>query len=85
MEPLMSRYFFHLRDGQDLLLDPEGRELSSIEAIAQVTLREAREIISQDAKEGRIKLSYHLDVEDASGTIVHRLNFEDAVVIVRGA
>ena len=81
----MTLYYFHLRNGEDVLLNPEGRELASLERVAAASLTEAREIISHDAKEGRIKLSYHLDVEDASGAIVHRLDFEDAVVVQRGA
>ncbi|QZH74214.1 MAG: hypothetical protein JY451_10960 [Erythrobacter sp.] len=81
----MARYFFHLRDGQDLLLDPDGRELPDMEAVAAATLREAREIISHDAREGRIKLDYHLDVQDTGGQLVHRLDFEDAVVVTRCA
>jgi hypothetical protein len=85
MERPLSRYFFHLRDGQDLLLDPEGREFPSHAAIAAAALLDARDIISHDAKEGHIKLDYHLDVEDDSGAVVHRLDFEDAVVVSRAA
>jgi hypothetical protein len=85
MEPVMSLYYFHLRNGEDVLLDPEGRELSSMADVAAASLMEAREIISHDAKEGRITLSYHLDVEDRSGTIVHCLDFEEAVLVTRGA
>lgn len=80
----MSLYFFHLRDGQDVLLDPEGREIASLAEVQRATLREARSIISADAQAGTIKLSFHLDVEDGAGTIVHSLQFEDAVVLERG-
>jgi hypothetical protein len=79
----VARYYFHLRDGTDRLLDPEGTELASLETVEQITLFEARSIISGDALEGRIKLDYHIDVEDASGTIVHSLEFEKAVTIAR--
>ncbi len=80
----MPRYYFHLRDGEDVLLDPEGRELSSLQAVHADALLEARSIISHEAIEGLVKLSYHLDVENASGAVVHRLNFEDAVEVIRG-
>jgi hypothetical protein len=80
----MVLYYFHLRNGHDILPDPEGRELASLDAVRNATLVEARSIISSDALEGSIKLSYHLDVEDASGDIVHSLQFEDAVEVVRG-
>lgn len=81
----MPRYFFHLRDGVDRLLDPDGRDLPSLEAVEAVTLDEARGVISHDALEGRIKLTYRIDVEDAEGHQVHRLEFEDAVDVIRRA
>jgi len=77
----MSLYFFHLRDGTDVLLDPEGRDLPGAAAIAASTLAEARHLISQDALTGTIKLNQRIDVEDRAGTVVHSLEFQDAVHI----
>ena len=77
----MPLYYFHLRDGEDLLLDPEGRELEDSEQIAKAALREARSIISDDALRGRIRLDQHIDVEDSERRIVHRLPFADALEI----
>jgi hypothetical protein len=48
-----------------------------------VTLEDARMLISADALEGVIDLACHLDVQDASGQVVHSLDFEDAVRILR--
>lgn len=79
----MPTYFFHLRDGEDIILDPDGRDLSSIDAVVAATLNDARGIISHDAQAGQIKLAYRLDVEDEDGHLVHRLDFEDAVVLIR--
>lgn len=78
----MPLYFFHLRDGVDVLIDPEGRELDDMDAIARITLRDAREMIAEDAKQGQIRLDLRIDVEDASGAVVHNLHFVDAVAIV---
>jgi hypothetical protein len=78
----MSLYYFHLRDGVDVLLDPEGREMASADAIPLAALTEARSIISDDAKKGRIMLDQHIDVEDESQNILHTLHFVDAVEIV---
>ena len=78
----MHRYFFHLRDGTDSILDPEGRLLEDQDAIARVALVEARGIIAEDARKGEILLNQRIDVEDEAGTLVHRLDFADAVRIV---
>jgi len=77
----MARYYFHLRDGIDVLLDEEGRELDE-KAIQSAALIEARSIISDDAREGRIRLDQRLDIEDAAHAIVYSLAFVDAVQIV---
>ena len=79
----MTTYFFHLRDGVDLLLDPDGRRLPSLDAVAAAAMREARALISAEAMTGKISLIPHIDVEDQDGTVVHSLAFEDAVEIER--
>ena len=77
----MSRYFFHLCDGHDTLIDPEGREIGDFSMISHMTLREARGMISQDAIGGRIMLDQHIEVRNADGKLVHQLSFRDAVTI----
>jgi hypothetical protein len=78
----MPLYYFHLFEGQDVLLDPEGRELDSADRIAAVALREARAIISDDARSGMIGMEKYIDVADQAGAVVHRLRFADAIRIV---
>jgi hypothetical protein len=78
----VAKFYFHLRDGVDILIDEEGRQLDSVEAVTDVALREARSIISCDAIEGHIRLDLRIDVEDASGVVVHSLAFMEAIVIV---
>ena len=80
----MATFFFHLRDGIDQLLDPEGTTCTDLEAVKAKTLTNARDIITGDVFNGLVDLHYRIDVEDQSGTIVHTLQFEDAVTIRRG-
>lgn len=77
----MPVYFFHLRDGDDVLLDPDGRALSGPESIAECALAEARALIGDEARLGRIRLDQRIEVEDAEGRVVHRLPFAEAVEI----
>jgi hypothetical protein len=81
----LQTYYFHLRDGTDVLLDPDGRVLPSLDAVVGAALYEARAIISADAKGGSISLRHRIDVEDELGAVVHSINFEDAVKIDRVA
>jgi len=79
----MKTYFFHLRDGTDVLLDDDGRQLTDLAAAIAATLIEARSIIGADALVGTIMLEQRIDVEDELGAIVHSLAFEDAVHVTR--
>jgi hypothetical protein len=65
----MARYFFHLRNGENVLLDTEGSELDG-GGIPGRALAEARALIADEAKEGRIRLDQRIEVENASRGIV---------------
>ena len=78
----MARYFFHLRDGSDQLLDPEGIELADLLAVKDKALFAARETLSNVIKAGTLDLRYRIDVEDVEGNIVHSLRLEDAFEVI---
>jgi uncharacterized protein DUF6894 len=77
----MALYFFHLRDGEDMLLDPEGCELPDLGAVAERTMATARSLLSADVLQGRLDLDLRIDVVDAGGAAIHSLDFADAVEI----
>jgi hypothetical protein len=76
----MALYYFHLRNHTDVLLDPEGRELDDGK-IAAAALSEAREIIAADVRSGSVDLDQNIEVENSSGSVIHRISFDDAVKI----
>ncbi|HEY0311154.1 MAG TPA: hypothetical protein VGC56_01520 [Allosphingosinicella sp.] len=79
----MARYFFHLRDGTDELLDQEGREFADLEAVRAAALRGARDIIGNEVKSGGlVDLRYRIDAETEAGEIVYSLPFKHAVNII---
>jgi hypothetical protein len=80
----MATYYFHLRDGTDVLLDPDGRDLES-GSLAAAALTEARAIIAADAGSGHIYLDQTIEVEDGDGKVVHSIRFEDAVQVTHEA
>jgi hypothetical protein len=79
----MARYYFHLCDGADVLLDDEGRELQA-DDLASAALAEARAMMAADALEGHIFLGQKIEIRDEAGTIVHSLEFEDALRVTHG-
>jgi hypothetical protein len=78
----MIRYFMHLRDGVDEMLDPEGVEFEDIEALRTAVLFAARDLIAGDIRNGIVDLRFRIDAEDAHGTIVYSLPFRHALNII---
>ncbi|MEA3008573.1 MAG: hypothetical protein QOJ91_265 [Sphingomonadales bacterium] len=76
----MPRYFLHLKDGVDVILDEEGVELSRA-AVAGAAVMAARDCMAADVKQGRLDLNHRIDVYDESGEIAQSLLFADALEI----
>jgi hypothetical protein len=81
-EHLVARYFMHLRDGTDELLDPEGCDYPTLEALRRATLITARDLIAGDVRDGRIDLRFRIDTHDETGKLVYSLPFKHALSII---
>jgi hypothetical protein len=77
----LALYFFHLCDGRDTLIDPDGREIGDAATIGAIAIKEARAMISQDALGGKIMLEQFIEVRDEGGKLIHRMGFRDAVSV----
>jgi hypothetical protein len=78
----VARYFMHLRDGTEQLLDPEGLEFATIELVRKAALVSARDLMTGDVREGVLDLRFRIDVEDEGGEIVYSLPFKHALSII---
>jgi hypothetical protein len=78
----MAKYFLHLRDGTDELLDPDGKEYHDLTALRSAVLTNARDCIAGDVRTGVIDLRYRIDAEDGEGTLVYSLPFQHAFSII---
>jgi hypothetical protein len=77
----VALYYFHLADGHDALIDPEGREVDDASELAGLALGEARAMMSHDVLGGRINFYQFIEVRDVAGKLIHQLSFRDAVTI----
>jgi hypothetical protein len=77
----LALYFFHLCDGHDTLIDPDGREVVDVATLSDIAIKEARAMISQDALGGRITLNQFIEVRDEAGKLIQQTAFRDAVSI----
>jgi len=74
---------FHLRNGTDQLLDPEGIDLPNLGAVRTQALRNARDTLSNELRDGRLDLRYWIDVEDTDGRAVFSLLLGNAFETIR--
>lgn len=77
----MPRYFLHLVDSNDVLLDPDGIDMPA-DAVAQAAMKAARDCICGDVRDGTLDLRFTIEVQDENGALVHRLPFSDAVKVL---
>jgi hypothetical protein len=78
----MPRYFMHLRNHIDEILDPEGVEMAGLEAVKSAVLASARDVMVGDLKKGLLDLRYRIDAENMAGAIIFTLPFKHAVNII---
>lgn len=68
----MPRYFFHVRDGDELLLDDgEGEEHANLEEARKAAIEGARDILSEAALSGKAAgMRQQIEVADETGRAV---------------
>jgi hypothetical protein len=76
----MSRNYFHIRDGNNLIRDEEGIELPSLEAAHTEAILVTREAVRLATLRGeRIGMHGVFEIADQSGQTVLTLGFEAAL------
>ena len=78
----MTRYFLHLRDGSDEVLDPDGIEFKDIESLRLAVMKNARDTIAGDVQNGLVDFRYRIDAENEAGQVVYSLPFKHAVNVI---
>jgi hypothetical protein len=78
----MSRYFLHLRDGTDEVLDEDGVESGTMDSLRKTVLTNARGVMAGDIRNGILDFRFRIDAEDDGGVIVYSLPFKHAVNVI---
>ena len=78
----MARFYLHLRDGTEQLLDEEGVEFASLDAMRKGVMLAARDLIKGDIDGGIIDFRFRIDAEDGAGDIIYTLPFKPALNII---
>ena len=78
----MPRYYLHLRDGSDELLDSDGSEFADADALRKGVLFTVRDIMAGDIRNGVLDLRFRIDAEDEGGLLIHSMPFKHALNII---
>ena len=65
----MARYYFHIKDGADLIKDPEGTELLTVDDARSQALKSARELWADAIKSGRDLGADAVVIADEQGSL----------------
>ena len=82
VEMPVPRYFMHLRDGTEELLDPEGAEYDSMTQLRDRVLTTVRDLMAGDIQNGVLDFRFRIDAEDINGAIVYTLPFKHGVNVI---
>jgi hypothetical protein len=72
----MPRYFFHIRDGWDLIPDDEGIVFPGLDQAEAEGYASARDLAAAGAYEGHSFAAYAVEVADGAGNILRRIKIE---------
>ena len=76
----MPRFFFHLRDGETAE-DPDGIFLPNADMARLEAIRSARDIMAEDVRQGRLALSFRIEVTDENGEPIFAVPFREVLKI----
>lgn len=65
----MLRFYFHVRDGDCLIIDPDGSDLPDIEAARAEAISSARYILAEKVKAGAIVDGQRFEITDENDVV----------------
>ncbi len=75
----MPRFYLNIRDGEDLIEDPEGSDLPDLAAARAEALSAARELLAERLKAGGVVNGQAMEIVDETGTVRAVIPFRDAL------
>lgn len=75
----MPKFFFHIRDGETLEVDPEGVEFPTLERAVLDAQAAAREMLAERLLAGERLNGQRLEIADETGTILQVVTFKSVL------
>ncbi|EJC64658.1 hypothetical protein Rleg5DRAFT_1412 [Rhizobium leguminosarum bv. viciae WSM1455] len=76
----MTRFYFHIRDGDQVERDLEGIEFSNVQAAEQEALMAAREMVAELVMQGQRIEGKIFEIDDENGNRVLAVPFLSTVI-----
>jgi len=76
----MPRFYFNVREGDNLYRDPQGQELSGYEAARTEALSSSREIIAERILHGGSINSRVIEITDETGAVIDALEMREVLL-----
>lgn len=78
----MANFFLHLHQCGIVYPDEEGRSFANLEAARRTALVNARELMADEMKSGRLCLGCRIDIADEHGRVLDVVPFKNAVEVI---
>jgi hypothetical protein len=75
----MPRYYFHIRNADDMARDEEGTDLPDLDSARKAALACARELSAIADNEGADRMRESISITDASGREVATVDIRDVL------
>jgi hypothetical protein len=75
----LTRYFLHLRDGEHLIRDLEGRDLPDLAAARTEAIQGARDILAEMLRAGEVLDGQSIAIADADDNVLDVVTFKSLV------
>ena len=75
----MGHFFFHLRAGEQLILDEEGLDLPDVSAARHEAILSAREILAAAIRAGKAKVPDAFVISDEAGRALDMVPLVEAL------
>ena len=75
----MTRYYLHFYNRIGLARDEEGRELPNLDAAREAAIEAIRDVMSEEARTGRIDLRGYIEIVDDTQEVRCRVPFSSAI------
>ena len=79
--PCVPRFFLHIRDGDELLEDPDGSDHPDLETARAEAIAGARDLLAAQLKAGKPLDGQQIEICDEAGRLLATVRFRDVFTL----